>query len=291
MHIPRQLEQALDEIGDLPALPAVAREVMQLTEDPAMEVSDLCHVMEKDPALTAKILRISNSPYYGMRQSVGTLKLALVILGVREVRNIILGISVIEALRDEKTEALLGPDFWIHSMQAASLARRLATRFRLVMQGEAFVAGLLHDIGKLVFGRYFAKRYGTIYRGAKSDPEQLCSLETDAFGFSHAELGAALGTRWNFPQALTDGLLFHHPRPDLRLDQAKDPQLAAVVRLANRMARIRPEESETQQREKSEEPEAWAQFGSQLPSLTDQDRQSLVTELILDLNGSPLPIF
>ncbi|HOJ33121.1 MAG TPA: HDOD domain-containing protein [Candidatus Hydrogenedentes bacterium] len=291
METHEKLDKILDKVGDLPALPSVVTEVMHLTEDPGVDVNDLCKVIQKDPALAAKILRVSNSPYYGMRQYVGTLKLALVILGVREVRNLILGISVVETLRDDRAEALLGDAFWKHSMHAASFARKLSGRFKLVMQGEAFVSGLLHDIGKIAFVRYARQQYGSVFRCSGGASEPLCRLEKETFGFTHAELGAALGFRWNFPQTLTDAIYFHHPARDMYLADAKDPQLAAVVRLANRLARVDKKSAVEEKTRGIEEPEAWQQFEPEVRCLSYEDKQTLVEELVKDLNGSPLPIF
>ncbi len=291
MTITDKLSKILEKVGELPALPSVASEILHLTEDPGVDVSDICKTIERDPALAAKILKVSNSPYYGMRQYVGTLKLALVILGVREVRNIILGISVVETLRDDRTEALLGEAFWKHSIHTAALSRKLGSRFKLVMQGEAFVSGLLHDIGKLVFARYARQEYGKVYRLTGGASDLLCRFESETFGFTHAELGAALAFQWNFPQTLTDAILCHHPSPERYLADAKDPQLAAVVRLANKLARAKRDTAPAEQTKQLDEPEAWQQFDPQVRCLSQEDKETLVLELIHDLNGAPLPFF
>jgi len=148
-----EIARIVSRVGELPAMPAVVAEVLRVTDDPASDMSAVSAAIQSDPALTAKILRVSNSPYYGMKQYVGTLKLALVILGVREVRNIVLCISVFEAVRDSERHVAAVHEIWNGSLRVAGLAKSLSTQLGLVLQGEEFIAGLLTDIGKVALLR------------------------------------------------------------------------------------------------------------------------------------------
>ncbi len=233
-----ELEKAITKVGDLPVVPEVVSEVLRLTDDPDVALQAVSDEIQRDPAITAKLLRVSNSPYYGMKQAVGTLKLALVILGVREVRNIVLGISVMDALRNERTERLLQKsDFWNHSALVGGLARKLGTHFRLGLQGEDFIAGLLHDIGKLLLWRQLDGAYESVFVASGGHSMRLCEAERAAFGFDHADAAALLANKWNMPETLRDALAFHHDGDGRSLESAKDPRLAAVVRIANYAAR------------------------------------------------------
>jgi putative nucleotidyltransferase with HDIG domain len=205
------IDHVLDRLGELPAMPSKVAEVLRVTDDPVATMDDLNAVIERDPALTAKILKVSNSPYYGMRQFVGTLKLALVILGVREVRNIILGVAVLDTFGSDASMRLLEPDYWKHSNTVGAMSRCLVTRLRVNALGEAFVAGLLHDIGKVVMARQLPEVYEKVMQKASEDPGVLSGVEREMAGFGHAEAGAALGVKWNFPATLTDAILTHHP--------------------------------------------------------------------------------
>lgn len=228
------LATVVSRIGELPVMPEVIREVMELTSDPNVAVSDVTRVIEKDPALAAKLLKISNSSYYGMRQVVGTLKLALVILGVREVRNIVLGVSLLDSLRDSSTDVLLNQHgLWRHSIVVGSLAKRLGLLAQLSMQGEDFVAGLLHDIGKLVMWRQLEQDYRKLTLKADRRKAPLHVLEREAYGFDHADVAAALASAWNLPESLRSALLNHHDGPGRDVARAKSPRLAALVRIAN----------------------------------------------------------
>ncbi|MBI5095869.1 MAG: HDOD domain-containing protein [Candidatus Hydrogenedentes bacterium] len=230
------LEHVISKIGDLPAMPEAVGEVLRLTDDPQVGMVRVSEAIQQDPALTAKILKVSNSPYYGMKQYVGTLKLALVILGVREVRNIVLGVSVFDALHNDRTETLLTGQFWTHSFTVAGLAKQLGLRLHLGLQGEDFISGLLHDIGKMVMCRQLGGQYETVFRASGGSSDALCAAERDAFGFNHAEAGAALALYWNLPETLADSLWLHHAQADADLSEARDPKLASLIRVANRAA-------------------------------------------------------
>ncbi|HOE65818.1 MAG TPA: HDOD domain-containing protein, partial [Candidatus Hydrogenedentes bacterium] len=238
MDTSQHLQKIIDKVGDLPAMPSTVAEVLRLTQDMSVGMDEVSAVIERDAALTAKILRISNSSYYGMRQNVGSLKLALVILGVREVRNIVLGISVFDTLHDDNADTLLAANLKEHSLLVAGLAKKLDSEMRLNFQGEDFIAGLLHDMGKMVLLNKLGEKYLNIVRVATYSNQDLCDLERDAFGFSHAEAAAALAAVWSLPASLADALRLHHYTPGESLEDAKNPKLAAVVRVANNAAHV-----------------------------------------------------
>ncbi len=233
----RQLDRIFRTVGDLPALPITVAEVLTLTEDPSANMEQVSEIIQHDPALTAKVLRVSNAPYYGMRQYVGTLRLALVLLGVREVRNIVLGVSVFDMLHGGKLDAMLLREFWDHSVQVGGITKKLATELYPGLQGEDFVSGLLHDMGKILFLRQFRPKYEEVFQASGGCGNRLCAMETETFGFDHADGAAALASHWNLPQTLKDALWCHHASPDRPLAGAKDPKLAALVRLADALAR------------------------------------------------------
>lgn len=231
------VERVISGVGDLPAMPAVVAQVIEITEDPSSQMSDLSDCVHADPALTAKILRVSNSSYYGMKQYVGTLKLALVILGVREIRNIVLGISVFETLRQKGADANIASEIWAHSLRVAGVAKKLAAHMGLGFQGEEFISGLLHDIGKMVLLCQLGEEYGKLYKKLKDDQQALYEAELEEFGFSNADAAMALASKWNLPQTLTDALWYQYADPNRPLAHATAPNVAAITRIAKRAAR------------------------------------------------------
>lgn len=251
----KSLDVIIGKMGDLPALPTVVAEVLSITENPNSAMSEVTRVIQSDPALTAKILRLSNSSYYGMRQQVGTLKLALVILGVREVRNIVLGISVFETLKDRSSDVVVAQQIWADSLATAGMAKCLARKLGLGFQGEEFVTGLLADIGKMVLLRQLKDQYASMFNTFRADPGMLLANELKFAGYTHADAAAALSLRWSLPKTLCDSLWCQYPHEERPLMSAKDPKLAATVRIA-KAAILDSLESSEGQRALGDE-EAW----------------------------------
>ena len=287
----RNLDQVIERVGDLPAIPEVVAEVLRATDDPLVDMANVTEIIERDPAMTAKILRISNSPYYGMKQYVGTLKLALVILGVREVRNIVLGVSVFDSLKDGKHDKLVPDSFWTHSFLVGGLSKQLATTMRLGMHGEAFICGLLHDIGKLVLLRQMMTPYAKLLESTEERAESLCAAERSQYGFTHADAAAALAERWNFPKTLADAIHLHHPVENLPLSSAKDPKLAAVVRLANSASYEDFSGAEGVTHASCADGEVWTVLSTAPAPIDPADRPRIMGELMEELKDSPAPQF
>ena len=287
-----KIEEVITKLGELPAMPLVVSEVLNRTEDPTISLSEVSEIIQQDPALTAKILKVSNSPYYGMRQVVGTLKLALVILGVREIRNIVLGISVVDALRDDSTDRLLREHgFWEHSALVAGISKKLGSHLKLNFQGEDFIAGLLHDIGKMVLWRQLKGDYERVFLTAHGGTVDLCKLERTAYGFDHADAAAALANRWNLPETLADAVRCHHSDSSRRLADAKDPQLAAVVRVANLAAHDEWDAQDAKIAESCADEEAWEILSKDGSLENIDDRQAMLSPFCAEIREMPRPSF
>jgi HD-like signal output (HDOD) protein len=278
------LHRVISSIGDLPALPDVVARVLDITEDPSAAMSSISDSIQDDPALTAKILKISNSPYYGMRQYVGTLKLALVILGVREIRNIVLGISVFEALSSENLDSPLVKDFWTHSVRVGGVCKRLGSTIALGLQGEDFISGLLHDMGKMAMARQLGASYMRIFNKAGGFSDSLCELERVTFGFDHADVAAALASCWNLPKTLADAMWCHHSTPERMLSEAKDPRLAALVRIANRAAREDFSDPEGEPEASCLDEDAWMQLSSPFTPGTPSGRREMLARFMAEFD-------
>ena len=191
------VQRILARVGELPAMPDVVSEVLRLTDDASTDMAKVSETIQADPALTAKLLRVANSSYYGMKQYVGTLKLALVILGVREVRNIVLGISVFESLKGEGDAAEAAMHIWDRSLETGGVAKSLGTNMRLGLQGEEFISGLLSDVGRMVLIRELGKEYANLLKELRDKPIKLCQAELDEIGCTHADLAMALAASWS----------------------------------------------------------------------------------------------
>ncbi|MBI4556527.1 MAG: HDOD domain-containing protein [Candidatus Hydrogenedentes bacterium] len=287
----QRLERVVSRAGDLPAIPEVVADVLRLTSDPTTAMAEIGETVQRDPALTAKILRVSNSPYYGMKQYVGTLKLALVILGVREVRNIVLGISVFSTLQNDRMEHLWVQSLWNHSVTVAALARKLGSHLKLPMHGEDFIGGLLHDIGKMLLWRQLGKSYTEVYRQSGGASEKLCAAEEAKFGFNHADAAAALARYWNLPETLADALWYHHTTEEALLAKAKDPRLAAIVRIANLAAHDRFSEDISGGHQSCVDEPTWRLLDKTTNPIESDDRFLVLSGFKAELSATPAPAF
>ncbi len=215
------LETLVRQVRDLPALPAAVVRVMQLTDDPKAGTADVARAMASDQALAARVLRLANSAFYGSSRRISTVSEAVTTLGMRTTRNLVMATSCQEMLeQDIAGYALPRGALWRHSLACASAARALAQRARYRATEEAFVAGLLHDIGKVVLNTYLKEQFARVFLRAARGDMTFAQAEREVLGFDHAEAGARLLERWNLPDSLVTAVRWHHaplasPSPSL----------------------------------------------------------------------------
>lgn len=283
----QELERVIGLVGELPAMPAVVSEVLRLTDDPKAEMGRVGQVIESDPAMTAKILKVSNSSYYGMKQFVGTLKLALVILGVREVRNIVLGISVFDLFKDGKTDAKLAQAVWDESLRLAGLSKKISAGLNLGLQGEEFITGLLANIGQMVMLKINGKVYADMLQDLGSEPAALCTAEVEAFGYTHAEVASALASHWSLPQAMADALWCQYPDATRPVSGTSEPKLTAVLRISRAALRDDFDSADSTPHSLRDE-EAWAVLTAHARNPVAPDlRRPTLTGFLHELDKAP----
>ncbi len=216
-----RLKRYLATVGDLPTVPAVAAEVMQLVEDPGTSVDELRHAIERDPAIAARILKVSNSSLYGFSRQVDTLGHAISLLGFRTVRNLVLSASLKGSFkRFGLTQKLL----WEHAMLAGATALKLAHYGPVDLEREeAFTIGLLHDLGKVAFDNCSPAEYAKVLAHVYNDGMAFVEAERALFGFDHAELGAEVAAKWKLSKRLEAAIRHHHEPESL----ARLPELDA----------------------------------------------------------------
>jgi putative nucleotidyltransferase with HDIG domain len=228
-------EALLDRIEDLPPLPAVAARVMGMADDDRTSAMDLAQVLSTDQALTAKLIRISNSAYYGFARRVSTVREAVVMLGFKQVRQVAVGASLINTFRGAKGgagDAFNLDLFWGHSVAVAVAGEALAKKTRTARPEDAFTAGILHDIGRLVLRQTMPAEFAEAVALAKTTGVPLHETELQITGYAHDDIGRALGERWKFPAHLVDAVRCHH---DLGLTPERDG-LPGIVAQVNRLA-------------------------------------------------------
>jgi two-component system, cell cycle response regulator len=221
-------QELLEEIlscPNLPSLPAVALRVIELTNDSNVKLDELANTIQNDQGLSAKILRTVNSSFYGLRQRCATINKALVMLGLSPVKTLALGFSLVSSLRDDKDKEFDFPSYWRRGLYTAVAAKTVAEAAKIKQGDEAFLAGLLQDVGMVAMYRAMPARYLEVLRSAGGNHRQLVKHELGIFELQHPDIGAMLAQRWKFPDELILPVKYHE-RPS-----AGPNQCSAIIRL------------------------------------------------------------
>ncbi len=228
----KKTELVLSNIYNLPAMSNVMVEVSRLLDDPSTSTQELSAWIGKDQGLAAKILSIANSPLYGLPRKVSTIDFAILIIGYQDVKNIVVALSMIESFKNAKDKGLDQNEFWLHSVVTGNAAKRIAEDLGYRIGGEAFVAGLLHDLGIPVINKYLSNEFKAIVEKFEEGNAPILDIEIEAMGLTHQDVGKFLTNKWNLPKSLCTAVLNHH-HPG-KLDD-EERELAAIVHLADYM--------------------------------------------------------
>ena len=225
----------LEDHKELSSLPQTLAEVLRVTRDDDSSAQDLAEVLMRDPALTAKILRVVNSSFYGMTREITTLTQAVVTLGIRAVSALALSTSIYD-ITGKWQSTIDRIRFWRHSLEVAIASRLIADAVNYPRPEEAFVSGLLHDLGLLVLEKSFEDKFATVWKQAPSG-EELVNLEENTWGTNHARVGQFLLEQWNIPSSICEAVGQHHQHfpPDLH---DADYLLPQIVVLANKISQF-----------------------------------------------------
>ncbi len=224
-----KLDDLVRQVRGLPALPDAVTRVIHLTDDPRAGLSDVARALASDQGLAARVLKLANSAFYGSSRRIGTVSEAVVILGMRTTRNLTMATSCQEMLEREVQGYFLPRGaLWRHSLACAAAAQHLARRAHFRGVEEAFVAGLLHDIGKVIMSAYLKAEFAQVLTRVARGEMTFSDAEREVLGFDHAEAGARLLERWNLPDSLVTAVRCHHAPST----SANSP-LAALVHIAD----------------------------------------------------------
>ena len=226
------LKGLLSQMGIFPCLPSLYFEVMRRLDSPSVAVESIAAVVGKDLAMTAKLLQMVNSAFFGFQQKITSVHDAITILGMETVKSIILSIHVFSHYENSEHGRFSIDRLWSHSVAVATAAKRitLAQTRDEQMADEAFTAGLLHDIGKMALAANFPEKYNEVMERARSEQVTLPEAEQKLLGTTHCEAGAYLLGLWGMPIGLIEAALFHH-RPSISFYHSFSPLTA--VHIAN----------------------------------------------------------
>ncbi|MBM9605065.1 HDOD domain-containing protein [Desulfopila inferna] len=228
------LDAIYSRINSFPSLPATVSNVLKVTGDPESSANDLMIAILPDQSMCAALLKIANSAFFGLPRQVSTVEKAVMVLGFDEIKNIVLGKAVFNSFKElQSSNKQSIEQFWSHSFTCGLAAKIIAERVGL-SPSEMFIAGLIHDIGKLAMLITFPNIYSHLLRNSEENWLQSCDNERELFFISHDEVAHRILKRWLFPPRLLNSVGFHH-RPG---ETGKMQLFSSAIQIADVIAHI-----------------------------------------------------
>jgi putative nucleotidyltransferase with HDIG domain len=223
--------QAVRRVTSIATLPEVTAQIIRIVEDPRSSAAQLHRVVTHDPALVTRMLKVVNSAFYGLPGQIASVERAIVLLGLNAVKNIAIAASLGQLFRNAKMcEGFTAKDLWTHCVAVAVAAREMARQMRLQIVDEAFLAGIIHDIGILVELQTSPEQLRLVCERVKAGESDFCAVERELGGVDHQALGAGLAEAWKFPHSCQLVAGHHHQPMGLGED---DRLLAGLVYIAD----------------------------------------------------------
>jgi HD-like signal output (HDOD) protein len=230
---------AIREISHIATLPEITLKIIDLVEDPKSTAQDLNQVISNDPALCSRILKVVNSSFYGLPGQIGSINRAIVMLGLNAVKNIAIAASLAKLFRGgDLTPEFSARHLWHHANQVAAASKMIADQLKLGLGDEAYLAGLIHDLGIMVEMQFDRNALIEVVQALGPGPDgsplnDMLAVEQTIFGANHQDFGLALCKKWKFPETFQRVTGFHHRPLDLA---AENRTITTIVHIADRMA-------------------------------------------------------
>ena len=226
----QQILKKLNTIKDIPTLPTIVFELNQHLRNPETSIATISETIERDQAMALKILKLVNSAFYGFKSRVSDVRHAVVLLGFNAVRNVVVSVSIINALpknilfQDFEMDA-----FWKHSLAVAVTSKNIAQKAGGDSPDNCFVGGLLHDVGKVIMAQYFQDLFVKVWTCMQKECLSFFEAEQQELPIDHARIGAHLAGRWALPEGLIDAIRWHQDyRPEI-----PNANFVMIIYLAN----------------------------------------------------------
>ncbi|MEM9346528.1 MAG: HDOD domain-containing protein [Planctomycetota bacterium] len=243
MAIDSQLMDRLFNSPQLPSMPAVAMQIIDLVQQDEANVDKIAEAVSLDPALSTKMLKTVNSSFYGLPKTIGSVHQAIVVLGLNSVKTLALGFSLVGKLTESEGDGFDQMTYWRRSLYCATAAKQLCEKLNIVQAEELFMASLLQDVGQLAFAQVLGKEYIEILNATRGDHRVLSAIETEQLGGDHTEVGGVLTESWGLPPLLVESIRLHE-----RADEAEEGmyELIRVVHAGAYAAEVleHPEDNE-----------------------------------------------
>lgn len=224
-----RVDNFIKRVRDLSTLPEAIKKIVELTSDPNVSISKVEEAISTDPVISTRLLRIVNSAYYSFFREITSIRQAIVVLGLEATKNLVYGTSIITAFgRHSKIERFPFEGFWQFSVATGNISRTLSSLLDYNFYQEAFLAGLVHDIGKIVLANYRPTQFEEAIIKAHEEGVPLSVTEETVFGFNHNDVGQRLAVRWRLPRLLEEVITFNESPGEA----SEHVEITAVVRLA-----------------------------------------------------------
>ena len=230
--MPFTAKNLVDAVSDVVVLPHTVVRINEMADDSTYSAADISDVINQDPGLSARLLRIANSPFYGFPSRIDNVPRAITVIGTNDLRDLILAASTIQVFADLPNELVSMETFWRHSLRCGIIARALATELQKPNVERYFTAGLLHDIGYLLIYRELPELASQTLQHSNKNRQIIHIVEQEIIGFDHAKVGEELLKQWKLPDYLIEAVGCHHV-PGMAKQYPDD---AAIVHIANYLA-------------------------------------------------------
>lgn len=224
------LKEYVQQITQLPTIPVVAQQILKLVHDERTSVDKLSNIIENDPPISAKILSVANSAFFGYKATTKTIHNAILRIGFTNVKDIAVGVSLMTVFEERGggPRAFDYQRIFNHSVTVGAIAQLISKDLKLKFSDEIFMTGILHDLGYLVLNKYFPDTYMQVL-GVFEKTKDLLGAEESVFDFTHADIGAWLAEKWKLPESVLDAVLYHH-KPSLAM---RNVDRVAVIHIAD----------------------------------------------------------
>jgi len=261
----------------LPSLPTMYVQINEAINRPNSSASDIAKVISKDTSLSARLLKIVNSTFYGFPSKIDTLSRAVTIVGTRQLTTLALGMNIISVFRKIPSDLIHMRSFWEHSVACGICARIIGSYKKIPNTERVFVAGLLHDIGRLILYSYVPIQARNALIKARQDDDLLHNSEHETLGFDHSMIGGLLLKKWKLPVSLENSVKYHHSP-----QESKDPLEPAIIHLADIMTNAVGRGSSGERFVPSLNPDAWKslELSPNILSSTIKQMERQIEEII-----------
>ncbi len=235
--IDNKAKQVISNIRNLPTPPIVFHQIQKVIKDPKVNAAQVASILAEDPAMSVKVLKLTNSAFYGLAREIDSVKQAVVIVGMEAIKNLVLSASVLDMFKGQNNDQEFQDRFWRHSLSVAVCSRILARQLRsrgVADSDAAFSCGLLHDIGKIIIQCYLPDEHKRVQAEMSNDRQSMTfEVEDRVLGYNHTQIGSLLAVQWKLPHTLSDAVTYHH-HPQLSENQEVMPY---VIHLSNYLAK------------------------------------------------------